>query len=330
MKNILKYSVLLLAGTAMLTSCDWTDPESTDLKYQTVKEVNPDAYTKYLAGLRAYRDNGHKKVYAWFENPGTMASQADHISAVPDSIDVLVFHNPDLIPQGLLNEMNTKRSETGMQMAYTVDYGKIRKAWELKHELGQGGEFLTFLNDSVAKALSYFDNGGFDRIIFAYDGKDMAAYGEADKAEYAAQQNAFLGKMSEWANSHIDKGFDFMGVPFNLLDQSLIAKAGIVFLSETATATNTDAIRFIITRNSVAGAPVEKFAAVAALPVLDETQASVGYWGDNYSSWVLARWSQNGPVAAMGLLNLRDDYFNPSFIYPVCREAIQILNPAAK
>lgn len=61
MKNILKYSVLLLAGTAMLTSCDWTDPESTDLKYQTVKEVNPDAYTKYLAGLRAYRDNGHKK-----------------------------------------------------------------------------------------------------------------------------------------------------------------------------------------------------------------------------------------------------------------------------
>lgn len=315
-------------GLAVMTSC--TDPESVDLRYDNIQEGNPGAYDAYLAGLRAYRQNGHKKVYAWFDNKMSFVSQADHVATVPDSIDVLVLTRPADMSQSTLNEIDAKRSNTGMQTAYVVDYAKIRKAWELKHELGQGGEWSSFMADSLKTALSYFDNGGFDRLICAYDGMDMSINSAAEQQAYAKDQKAWLDQFVTWRQSHLDKGFDFYGNPVYLTDLSLLKDAGVVFLAETLDATNTDELGYIMKRNSVKGAPVEKFAVVASLPVLDPTQASLGYWGDNYSSWLTARWARANAVSAVGLLNLTEDYYNPSRIYPVCRGAIQILNPAAK
>lgn len=69
---------------------------------------------------------------------------------------------------------------------------------------------------------------------------------------------------------------------------------------------------------------------ISPLPVLDETMASVGYWGSDIIAFQTAAWSRSANVKAMGLTNLADDYYNPSFIYPVCRQAIQILNPSAR
>lgn len=330
MNKIFKYSLMLLAGASMLTACNWTEPESVDLRYDTIKDADPDTYAKYLSGLRSYRENGHKKVYAWFDNKSSFTSQADHVSAVPDSIDVLVLTRPGEMTQATLDEIDAKRSETGMQTAYMVDYATIRKAWELQQELGQGGEWSDFMTAELKKELAYFDNGGFDRIICSYDGKDMSTGTGADQSAYAADQKLWFDTFNTWRTSHMDKGFDFVGIPAHLSSQDLIKDAGVVFLSETTKATNADELTYIVTRNSVSGAPVAKFAVMAALPVLDPTQAGVGYWGSDYASWLTARWARANNVAAVGLLNLSDDYYHPSFIYPVCRGAIQILNPAAK
>ena len=87
---------------------------------------------------------------------------------------------------------------------------------------------------------------------------------------------------------------------------------------------------YIIRRNSVAGVDNAKFALMTSLPVLDPAQADLGYWGSEYSSWITARWARTASVSAISLANLYDDYYNHEFIYPVCRGAIQILNPAAK
>lgn len=329
--SIIYGAVALICGVGF-SAC--TDPETVDLNYDTISEANPELYAEYLAGLRAYRDNGHKKVYAWFDNQSGFISQADHVSAVPDSIDVLVFHNPDVMPQPLLDEINAKRSDTGMQTAYMVDYAAIRKAWELKKELETPEApvplWSDFMKDSLNSALGYFNNGGFDRIICAYNGRMTSTLTPAEKSEYLADQATFLSTFSEWQKSHLDKGFDFLGIPSNVADPALLNVASVIFLSESAAATNVDELKYIVNRNSVDGVPVDKFAVVAALPVLDETQGSVGYWGDEYSSWLTARWARTAEVTAIGLYNLRDDYFNPAFIYPVCRGAIQILNPAAR
>ena len=334
MKNIIKYGMLAFAVAAVVTSCDWTDPEPVGNYYDDITQADPDAYQQYLSNLRAYRNNGHKKVYAWFDNKTSFNSQADHINSVPDSIDVLVLGRPDRLNQTSLDEINAKRSNTGMQMAYVVDYAAIRKAWSLKKELETPeqpvAEWSTFMADSVKAAMRHFNNGGFDRLIVAYDGRDMSAYPDEDKAAYQAEQNVFLNPFIEWKRNHTDKGFDFVGIPANLTDASFLADAGVIFLSESLTATNVDELSYLISRNSVAGVPADRFAMMAELPVLDETQASVGYWGTDYSSWDVARWSRASQVKAMGLTNLYDDYYHPAFIYPVCRGAIQLLNPAAR
>lgn len=334
MKNIIKIGAMALAASVMMTACSWDDPEPVDLRYDTITEANPDAYAKYLTNLRAYRENGHKKVYAWFDNKTSFASQADHVATVPDSIDVLVLTHPEAMSQATLDEIDTKRSDTGMQTAYVVSYAAIRKAWELKKELETATnpvkEWSVFMADSLQSALAHFNGGGFDRIICAYDGRDMSAYPESDKAAYRADQKTFLDAFAAWKQNNVSKGFDFCGIPANLTDANILDGAGVVFLSETANATNTSEYSLIITRNSVQGAPAERFAVVTSLPVLDPTQASTGFWGSDYSSWVAARWARTAPVCALGLYNLSDDYYNPGFIYPVARGAIQRLNPAAR
>ena len=326
---------MAIAAAVSLPACDWTDPEPVDVTYDHISEADPDAYQQYLANLRAYRGNGHKKVYAWFDNKTSFSSQGDRVSAVPDSIDVLVLTAPHAITQATLDEMNTKRSNTGMQMAYVVDYAKIRKAWDLKKEVETPEkpvkEWNAFLADSLKTALSIFDNGGFDRVIASYDGKDASLLPPAEQAANSADQQAFLAPFATWKSSHIDKGFDFMGIPAHVLDASLLQKAGVIFLSESAAATNVTEYGFLIARNSVAGVPTDRFAVMTALPSLDPTQSSVGFWGEDYSSWEAARWCRGAEgVKAMGMTNLADDYYHPSFIFPVCRRAIQILNPAAR
>ncbi len=334
MKNIFKYGIMAFAAVTAVTSCDWTDPEPVGTHYDHISEADPDAYQQYLSNLRAYRNNGHKHVYAWFANQTSFSSQAHHVGAVPDSIDVLVLTAPHAMTQATLDEINEKRSNTGMQTAYVVDYAAIRKAWSLHKELETSEapvkEWSAFMADSLKVALGYFDNGGFDRLIAAYDGKETVAIDPADKEAYRVEQEAFLSAFTQWKKNHLDKGFDFIGIPAHILDPAMLADAGVIFLSESANATNRDEYNLLVSRNSVEGVNAARFAMISPLPVLDETMASVGYWGSDIIAFQTAAWSRSANVKAMGLTNLADDYYNPSFIYPVCRQAIQILNPSAR
>lgn len=334
MKNIFKYGMMAFVAAAAVSSCDWTDPEPVDVKYDQISEADPDIYQQYLANLRAYRNNGHKKVYAWFDNKSSFSSQAHHVSAVPDSIDVLVLQNPSVMPQNVLDEINEKRSNTGMQTAYVVDYAAIRKAWDLKKELetpeAPVQEWSAFLADSVKTAMGYFNNGGFDRLMVAYDGMDFKSFPESWQQTYKADQEIFLNPLLAWKNSHMDKGFDFVGIPAHIVDTEFFKNAGVIFLSETLNSTNADDVDYIVRRNSVDGVPASRLAVLADLPVLDPTKTDVGYWGSEYSSWIVARWVRSNSVAGLGLKNLADNYYHPTFIYPVARQAIQIVNPAAK
>lgn len=330
MKKHIFYGLMILTIASAFTACNWNDPEAIGNHFGNIEEVNPPAYAEYLQNLRSYRNNGHKKVYAWFDNKESFSSQADHVATVPDSIDVLVLNHPEIMTQATLDEINTKRSETGMQTAYAISYPVIRKNWELAKELGSTTPWIEYRDSELKKQLAYFDQGGFDRIICVYEGRDVSTMTSAERSEYADDQVAFLTPFKTWATGNIDKGFDFQGVPANVSDAEFLNAAGTIFLSETLTATNTSEMKLIMTRNSLTGIPVEKFAVMTSLPVLDPTKADLGYWGSNYSSWVTARWARTTTLSAIGLTNLSDDYYNPDFIYPVCRGAIQILNPAAK
>lgn len=330
MKKHIYFGLLILAAAGTFTACDWDDPEAVGNHFGNIEEVNPPAYSEYLQNLRSYRNNGHKKVYAWFDNKASFSSQADHVATVPDSIDVLVLTHPEVMTQSTLDEIDAKRSNTGMQTAYTISYPAIHKEWELAKELGSTTPWTEYRDSELNKQLAYFDQGGYDRIICVYEGRETATMTPAEQNEYAADQAAFLTPFKNWAANNINKGFDFQGIPANVSDKEFLTAAGVIFLSETLTATNTSEMKLIMSRNSLSEVPVEKFAVMTSLPVLDPTKTDLGYWGNDYSSWVTARWARTTDLSAIGLINLSDDYYNPDFIYPVCRGAIQILNPAAK
>lgn len=319
----------MLATAGIFTSCDWNDPEAVGNHFADIAEVNPSAYSEYLKNLRTYRDNGHKKIYAWFDNKDSFSSQADHVSAVPDSIDVLVLNQPALMTQSTLNEIDTKRSDTGMQTAYAISYPEIRKAWELSVELGSTTLWSEYRDSEVNKQLAYFNSGGFDRIICVYEGRDISTLSDEDAEAYLEDQTAFFTPFKDWAKNNPNR-FDFQGIPVNVYDNEILEIAETIFLSETLNATNISEMKYLINRNMESGISSEKFAVMTSLPVLDPSKAETGFWGEDYSSWLTARWARVADISALGLINLSDDYYNPNFIYPVCRGTIQILNPAAK
>lgn len=334
-----------MAGALALVSCsDWTEPKPVDVAFDNISEADPETYAKYLAGLRAYRDNGHKKAYAWYANTGSFATQADHVSALPDSIDVLVFNSPSAIHPSLLDEMVVKRSETGMQMAWEVSYDQIRAAWDDMNLRADAAvaenpsitrpfvpEWNDFLSDSLKTALSYGETYGFNRMIVSIGGQSMDLMTPEELQAYTAAQSAFLTPVKNWLDAHSSVAHDFRGVPAYLSDKALLADAGVIFLEESLKASGTIEYLYMIARNSVSGVPSDRFAVLAPLPVLDTAQESVGHWTGGYTACESALWSRaQDNVVAFGMTNLYDGYFNPSFIYPVCRQSIQILNPAAK
>lgn len=331
MKNILKYGFLCVAAAVSMTACsDWTEPENVGVKFETVGEANPELYAKYLAGLRSYRATQHPLAYAWFANQPVFNSQAHHVSALPDSLDVAVLSNPLQLNQATVDEMNQLRSDKGMQFAAPLDFAAIKKAWtaikETETPENPAPEWTKYLGDKVNEVLAVASS--FDRLVVMYDGRVAANIPAADRAELKAEEEAFFTPVNQWLASS-GKAMDFVGVPSNLLDPKVIEKANVIFLSETANATNVDEFDFLVRRNSVAGVPTDRFAVMAAVPVLDPTQAAVGYWGDKLASHEAARWAAANGMKGLGLQNISDDYYTPHFTYPVTRTAIQVLNPSA-
>ncbi|MCC8113393.1 MAG: glycoside hydrolase family 18 [Bacteroidales bacterium] len=332
MKNKIYCGLAAAAAVISMASCsDWTDPERVDVVYDGIAETDAEAYAKYLQNLRDYRANDHKKVYAWYENKGSFTSQADHVSAVPDSIDVLVLKDPTIVTGDALYDMQQKRTQTGMQMACTVDYNSIQSAFNALVETGTDASgWSAYLKEQTEAILSGATAADLDRVIAAYETKDFSMMTSAEAAEAAANEASFFQSIMTWAANVEGRAYDFMGTPATVNDKTILSGAGVIFLSETASATSTAEYNLAIARSSATGVPTDRFAVVAPLPGTDANGNAVGTWGSTYTSWDAAEWSRGASVTALGLTNLANDYYNPTFIYPVSREAIQILNPAAK
>ena len=89
--NLIK-TVFGVAAAMLMASCsDWTETESVTIKYPDLKTDAPELYEQYMQSLREYRGSDHKVVIAKFDNKLTAPSgQAEHINALPDSIDYVM------------------------------------------------------------------------------------------------------------------------------------------------------------------------------------------------------------------------------------------------
>ncbi len=173
MKHSLKYIIPCLVATLSLASCDdWTKVESLDIVDPIIENSNPELYEQYLSNLRQFKATKHKKTYAWFDNSvKNTYSRSQHVSDVPDSVDVISLMSPADIMTTELAEINQVREQKGTRFIYDIDFDAIRADYSTYvEELAATDEeaepiaFSDFLLNAFSTQLSYIGRYGFDGI----------------------------------------------------------------------------------------------------------------------------------------------------------------------
>ena len=207
MKNKFKIATLLFFTTSFtLGACsDWTDIEGIDIKQPNIQEQNPELYTKYLENLRQYKaDTEHKKVYAWFDNSEkNPSSYAQHITSLPDSIDIVGLMYPSELAAFEKEEIMTLQQK-GTKVVYAISYDEIHKQYEdiisTQSEAENENTFDYFLSKEIEKQLAYA--APFDGIILKFIGQNPKYMTAEDKAAYTASQNIFFNAALNWINKN--------------------------------------------------------------------------------------------------------------------------------
>lgn len=326
--------MLVAASVPAFTSCDdWTEPESVDINYPTIEDSAN--YPAYLENLREYRSSDHKLAYVWFANPSESQNTTNHInriSALPDSVDFVVLANSADLSTATVADMKKMRQDKGMKFTYVIDFDAIKMAY-LSHqalsteEEPYNVEFLDFLTDSTATALSYAGKNGFDGVMIGYNGKVTNHLTEAELLEYKNNENTFIGIMNDWHSRNPEMVIDFIGKPQNVANKDLVNACHVIFLSESQSATSTYGFAMAKAMASVEGVPTDRFGVLTTFT--DPADEKIGYMADGtLCVTALANWVAGEDVKAAGFTNIANDFGDLSRAYPVMREVLQTLNPS--
>lgn len=339
LKNILS-AALLLAGVSLVSCSDWTEVEGLKIDEPNIATQNPELYAKYLENLRTYKNSSHKVVYAWFDNSEKVPfNRAQHITSVPDSVDVIAMMHPDNLVERELFEMDQVRSNKGMKVVLSVSYDEIKLAYDNKAKVkstslkdGADDPFLKYLNDTLKHALSLADKYKYDGVIAGFMGKSTDHMTDAEKAVYTAYESAFIGAVSSWYQNNKSKILVFEGMPQYLTDKAILAGCKNIIIP-CKDVDNEGQLAYRILMAKVDGVPSDRFVVSAQTMSLDTQDAKTGVWSDGTTRSVLAvaSWAAGeSDIAGMGIYNINNDYFNSEFIFKYARKAISILNPSIK
>ena len=134
MRKIIENNISCLSGAVasamtlfLFAGCsEWTEPESVKINVPTLESQNPELYAQYLQSLRDYRSSEHKVMVTKYDNKATApVGQAEHLNALPDSVDYVILMNPDELSDAVVSEMSEIREEKGTMTLYTVSYDTI-------------------------------------------------------------------------------------------------------------------------------------------------------------------------------------------------------------
>ncbi|CDD48636.1 putative uncharacterized protein [Bacteroides sp. CAG:875] len=342
MKNMYRKAILALGIVALFqSSCsDWTDPESLSMDYATIETQNPELYENYLKDLREYRASEHQLVYAWFDNSEKVpCSRAHHLTDLPDSIDVVGLIYPDRLTNMEIGEIKAIREDKGMKVIYTIDYDKIKSAYNDKvlsasNEEPFSKDFRPFLTDSLTYALSLASKYNYDGICISYTGKSSLHMAENELREYKQNENCFMEIISDWMERTGDKySLVFQGYPQNVLSENAVVldKSSILFISGLE-ANSTSELASLLTKGYIEKYKDHYGISVIGIPLKNSDRHYM--MGDVLAVNAVAEWAsvpQSGlNICAVGAYDVSGDYFSADSNYKNIRNMISILNPSIK
>lgn len=316
----------------MTFAASCTDIESIELNRPGLDEQSPELYAKYLHNLNEYKQSdSHKVTYAWFDNSvKTPYSRGQHISDVPDSLDVVSVMYPADLAEFELQDMAAVRTK-GTKVVYTISFDKIQKEYADKVVEGtETGTFAAYLQAEVDRLLGY--EASFDGIIAEYKGKNPIFMTEEEKTEAKAGQDTFFSAIMNWKSSHSDKMLTFQGYPENLMGQNVLQDCRHIILV-TDKLDDVQQLSLVVRKAMIsADVPTDRFVVAVSTVSMDTTDGKTGYFGDRRAMKEAAYWvtesSADYTRAGIAIYNIQNDYYSADAIYPCVKEAINIMNPA--
>ena len=318
-KKGLRFSSLFAASALLLAACsEWTEYESLDIK---TPSMDQGLYADYVKNLKAYKAGSHKVAMASFENVANGPTrQAERLTVLPDSLDVILLNNPDNLHAGYVSEMKKVR-EKGTRVGYAIDYATIEAEWT---EMTKADatlteeQALTYIADRTTEMLSLCDKWGYDGLVFTYVGRSTASMTEEALAQYGARQAAYFNTVATWRESHKSAFFAYRGLAQYVLaaNKPLLADCNYIILETTSASNLSETTRY------------------------NDEDKIYGYLGTTDAEGNAERSIRGGALwvgqpsdftrAGMLILNAQYDYYDNTPIYFHLREAIDIMNPSPK
>lgn len=355
-------TVLGVAAAMLLASCsDWTETESLKIKYPDLKTDNPALYERYTQSLRDYRESDHKVVIGKFDNKQTApAGQAEHLNALPDSIDYVVLMNPAGLSEEIQSEMTEVRE---VKVLYEISYSDIIsdykayvEQWNAAHPEttpAEGEEPAStdpadtlvaqnpFVKDAVSARLEYFTEYAYDGLSISFTSVNPLSVSDENKPALLESQEAFLGGIREWRKANPDAPFFYEGAPQYLLseDMSIVTGADYIIIPAESQL-NVYGFSYLVNQALRFGnIPSDRFVIGVTTVSLTDPRDTKGTLLDKDDNGVqltavtgAAYWTAQRTSgftkAGICISNVQNDYYNIQFVYPNVRKAISIMNPS--
>lgn len=125
-----RFALLSLAALLALGGCsEWTDMESV-----TIKEPQVEKSEAYMQAIRDYKASEHKVLIGWFDNVALPGDRSQHLTVLPDSIDIVVLQHPELITEALAAEAAEIRTRMGTRTLCSVSFAELEAAFEAQQQ----------------------------------------------------------------------------------------------------------------------------------------------------------------------------------------------------
>lgn len=309
-------------------------------------------YTKFLENLRQYKRSEHKITYVQFDNAcKDYHSRADHLTDLPDSVDIVSLISPELTSDEF-KEMNQIRNDKGTKVIYTIKYTDLETAYSVKYptDKDSGNEknlseesdetldnqFQSFMNDYMNKTLALCDQFGYDGINICYSPKNATHMEEQKQLTERNRQNTFMKKISDWRSGHMNVMLLFEGNLVFLADKTILKNCNYI-IADASSATTVEGLTLTVKKMIIEDIPTDRFIVCVSTYSLDSNDQSTGYFIDTQGNsvsaiqatadWVLTPEKGLGKVGT-GIYHVKNDYYNPTFVYPNIRIAINTMNPS--
>lgn len=174
----MKHKIIIaiaLAAVALTACSDWTRTGAVDMDWHYWWDENPEAWAKYTASLREYKQSRHFLVYSVFDNsPENAGSERYFMRNLPDSLDIVSlkggFTAYDAEDMKMMKEKGTK-------VLYRIDGAStdLDKAKAIVKENGlDGWAFASVSKETTSSILASLSATRTEGQMIVFEGNPAA------------------------------------------------------------------------------------------------------------------------------------------------------------